>query len=137
MKIGEGWKITIGVIFGVIAIYIGTVFYLVKKMEYEIKATKEILLRLDHPCPQGTKDVVLGGGKTGAVRYCEKDGAKHGKFVRWDRQKPVLEGYFNEGRKHGIWKTFHRDGRIYRVTEYKNGIEISDKIIDPRPSTEE
>jgi antitoxin component YwqK of YwqJK toxin-antitoxin module len=134
MTIIKGLKITIGVILGAIAIYIGTITYLVQKMKYERRATKEMLVRLDHQCPEGTKDITQEGGKTGAVRYCEKNGVKHGKIVVWTNQRPAWEGYYNEGKQHGSWKYFHEDGRVYRVVEYKNGVEVADKIIDPRES---
>lgn len=95
-----------------------------------LSATRSAIEKTAFSCPPGYEEVIERWGLSGYSRYCQKDGLQHGKWIAFEDERLVIEGGYNLGNKNGRWIWYHEDGRIFRIAEYNDGSEISDKIIN-------
>ncbi len=102
----------------------------VQSAEAEInrKAPPEVKKRVRkyiHPCPAGTEQFGEGPPKGGKV-FCrqpiiggyQKMGNETSWFANGEKR---YEGEYTRDKKHGVWKTYHRNGRLKAVEEYYDG----------------
>lgn len=78
-----------------------------------------------HPCPAGTEQFGEGPPKGGKV-YCRQPVIggylKQGNETSWfPNGEKRYEGDYIRDKKHGVWKTYHRNGRLKAVEEYYDG----------------
>ena len=65
--------------------------------------------------------------------FCEiasfKDDNKiiyHGVAVYWDKKgNRILEGFFKQGKRHGVWKNYDESGKVINTTVYDNGETVN------------
>ena len=69
-----------------------------------------------------------GWGINGQERYCEP--LKNGPWEAWEGGYKAIQGGYRNGKEHGTWTWYHKDGRTYRIIEYDNGIEVSNRIVE-------
>jgi antitoxin component YwqK of YwqJK toxin-antitoxin module len=113
-----------------VALYYGLLISHAKIVQKEMTATKSVMLTEEHSCPDGAEEVIQRWSEVGYSRYCIKDGQKEGKSVAWEGQRLHIEGNYKNGKEEGLWKVYNDDGSVYRLTEYRDGIEVSDKILN-------
>jgi hypothetical protein len=113
-----------------ILLYCAAMMWLNRWTYTDLAETKKAMLAVEHICPQGSQETVARWSELGYCRYCvDNDGRKTGRFVAWENQRLIIEGYYRDGRKDGRWTVYNDDGTIYRLSEYDHGTEISDQII--------
>lgn len=95
-----------------------------------LKATKTAIKKEVFYCPEGCKEVIERWSLAGYSRYCIKNGYRHGKWIAFENKRLAIKGNYSEGKKDGQWIWYHNDGRVFRIIEYKDGIEMSDIVID-------
>jgi hypothetical protein len=81
-------------------------------------------------CPQGTEITYRGWGKNGRMRYCEA--SKNGPWEAWESGYRHILGNYKNGKKHGVWTWYHKDGRVYRIINYDSGTEVTDIIVEEK-----
>jgi hypothetical protein len=96
----------------------------------DMAETKKAMLQEEHKCSDDSVEVIEPWGPYGYSRYCRKSGLKHGRWVAWEKKRLCIEGYYFSDKQHGVWTWYHKDGRIYRIVEYKHGVEVSNKVIN-------
>jgi hypothetical protein len=88
------------------------------------KETKRVKKYI-HPCPAGTEQFGEGPPKGGKV-FCRqpiiggyrKQGNESSWFPNGEKR---YEGEYVRDQKHGVWKTYHRNGNVKAVEEYYGG----------------
>jgi hypothetical protein len=76
-------------------------------------------------CPQST--VVQGNAPPdGAAQWCERPGGvKHGPFKEWSTDgRLVAEGTYAEGKRDGLWRTYHDNGLPHAHGRYAMGDKV-------------
>ena len=62
----------------------------------------------------------------GSIMQCNKE---NGPFLSyWDNEEKQLEGYYINGEKDGVWKTYYECGNIMQIQSFKNGVPGTEKI---------
>jgi len=74
-------------------------------------------------CPPGLEEKTERWSKLGYSRSCVKP--KHGKWEAWSEGYKHIDGFYLNGKKHGIWVFYKPDGSVSKEIEYKNGKEVS------------
>jgi hypothetical protein len=119
-----------------IAIYFGLVFGIAHSKHKQREATKIEMLKVEHPCPNGCKEIIEPWGGvdiSGLMRFCAKNvessrrNVKHGKWVVWVNTKVRIDGFYNEGKKDGRLTYYNNDGSTLSIVEYRNGVKVSEK----------
>jgi hypothetical protein len=72
-------------------------------------------------CGGGSVPVVEKWGKTGHARGCSKGPNREGRWVFWEAGYTNLEGFYEDGRKHGSWTVYNGDGTVFAVILFDNG----------------
>ena len=91
-----------------------------------LSKTHTFVKEVPFSCPSGSEDTIERWGLYGYSRYCLKGGKKHGKWMAFEDSTLVIEGEYIQGIKEGNWKWYNSDGTIFRIVEYKNGLETMD-----------
>ncbi len=59
------------------------------------------------------------------MRYCiSKNRKKYGRWEVWEYQRLKIEGNYLEGKKHGKWIWWDKNGTSYKTIEYEDGVEV-------------
>jgi len=95
-----------------------------------LNATKEAIKKVPFSCSADCEEVIERWSLLGYSRYCKKDGLRHGKWIAFENGRLVIEGSYKLGKEDGRWIWYHSDGRVFRIVEYDEGSEISNKIIN-------
>ncbi len=95
-----------------------------------LSATKAAIRKAPFSCLTGCEEVIERWSLLGYSRYCKKYGLRHGKWIAFENERLVIEGSYKLGKEDGRWIWYHSDGRVFRIVEYDEGSEISDKIIN-------
>mgnify|MGYP005839085051 CR=1 FL=1 len=74
-------------------------------------------------CPDGTREMGAGPPK-GRERWCERDGRKHGGYAAWHRDGPVsVTGTYSDGERIGVWTRWFASGGKQAQAEFVDGRE--------------
>ena len=84
---------------------------------YEAMKSSEFL------CPEGMEEKLELWGQGGNSRSCVSP--KHGKWEAWSEGYKNIDGYYENGKKHGVWLFYNPDGTVKLEIEYDRGIEVS------------
>lgn len=95
-----------------------------------LNATKVAIQKVPFTCMDGCEEVIERWSLLGYSRYCQKDGMRHGKWIAFENERLVIEGSYKLGKEDGQWVWYHSDGRVFRIVEYNEGVEVSDRIIN-------
>lgn len=106
-----------------------------RNVHRQLKATHEAMSASSFSCDQEATEKTQRWSKLGWARYCERDGQKDGLWQAWEAQHLSIEGRYRDGQQHGRWVWFRPDGTLQRVIEYRNGEEVSDRIVSDEPGT--
>ncbi len=103
------------------------------------KETKKLRRRMEREylskCPAGTEptgQLPPDGNKF----YCQvptrkKGMVRHGEYNHWySNGEKRLQGEYYMGKKHGIWKTYRRDGSVKSEVIYYDGNKQEKKVFD-------
>jgi len=74
-------------------------------------------------CPEGTEEKLEFWGQGGNSRSCVNP--KHGKWEACNNGYKNIDGYYEDGKKHGIWYFYNPDGTVKFKIEYDMGVEVS------------
>ncbi len=77
-------------------------------------------------CPDGSIAQIErwgGVGENGWSYSCKK---RHGKFTVWLGESKVIEGFFVEGKEHGTWTYWDKNGNKTKAIEYNQGKVLSE-----------
>ena len=85
--------------------------------------TWEVMKKGGFDCPDGMEEKTERWSKLGYSRSCVRP--KHGKWEAWSDGYKNIDGFYNHGKKHGIWVFYKSDGSISKKVEYRNDKEIS------------
>lgn len=72
-------------------------------------------------CPPGTKLTYRGWSENGTQRYCEA--LKNGPWEAWMSGYKWVQGTYKNGKEHGEWLWFNKDGSVSKRIIYVNGVE--------------
>lgn len=89
-----------------------------------MKATFKLITQEEFHCPVGTTDAIERWGKAGYMRFCQKGDLKHGPWMGWENQYKNIQGEYREGKEHGLWVVWSKDGSQFKTIEYRDGAEI-------------
>ncbi len=87
------------------------------------KETWELMQANPFSCPPGTEVTYRSWAENGRMRYCEK--LKDGPWEAWMSGYKWVEGSYANGKKHGKWISFNKDGSIRETTFYEEGEVVS------------
>lgn len=74
-------------------------------------------------CPDGTREMGADPPKA-HERWCERDGRKHGGYVAWHRDGPVsVTGAYSNGERVGVWTRWFASGGKQAQAEFVDGRE--------------
>ncbi len=99
----------------------------------EAKAPAPVPRTVVLPCPDGTLAGSLSAPKPGAcpavdrgadrMRWCHNPaGQRHGPYVSFRCGSVLERGSYIDGRKHGVWRRFHANGRTMSSYRYNHGV---------------
>ncbi|HEY7533368.1 MAG TPA: hypothetical protein VH681_11385 [Nitrospiraceae bacterium] len=63
------------------------------------------------------------------MRFCRKGKVNEGPWTAWEDKYKNIDGEYKNGREHGIWVWWNKDGTKYRAFEYREGIEIRNEVL--------
>ncbi len=89
------------------------------------KETWEAMQNSPFSCPPGTEVTYRNWAENGRQRYCEK--VKEGPWEAWMSGYKWVQGNYKDGKEHGEWVRFNKDGTVRETTTYENGVEIGSK----------
>jgi hypothetical protein len=78
-------------------------------------------------CPAGTDVTTRGWSEAGYLRYCEPK--KNGPWEAWSSGYRQVQGEYRNGKEHGTWRWFNRDGSIQSTIVYDNGSKVSEQRV--------
>lgn len=76
-------------------------------------------------CSPGTEVTTRGWSEAGYLRYCEPK--KNGPWEAWSNGYRQVQGEYRDGKEHGTWRWFNRDGSIQSTVVYNNGSKVSEQ----------
>jgi len=64
-----------------------------------------------------------GAVKNDTINFIDKNNKKQGLWIRYstDKKRVIEKGYYLNGHKNGLWKTYYSSGRIKHEITYKEG----------------
>lgn len=74
-------------------------------------------------CSPETEATTRGCSEAGYLRYCEPK--KNGPWEAWANGYRQVQGEYRDGKEHGTWRWFNRDGSIQTTVVYDNGKKLS------------
>ncbi|QKK11180.1 MAG: hypothetical protein HND59_05765 [Pseudomonadota bacterium] len=72
-------------------------------------------------CPEGTEVTYRGWSENGRMRYCEP--SKNGAWEAWMSGYKWVQGTYINGKEHGEWLWFNKDGSVSKRIIYVYGVE--------------
>ena len=105
-----------------IAAYVALTMAASSAIRQEIDKIHAALTRTELRCPSGSRVRVERWSKVGWIRFCARDGEKHGAWQAWERQRIVISGGFSRGKRHGPWEYYNEDGSTQSILEYSSGL---------------
>jgi hypothetical protein len=123
-------KYIVYVIGGISTAYVFFMLFISSQFKTSSKVNWDSMEKSAFICPEGTEVSYRGWGNNGQMRYCEA--AKDGPWETWESGYRHILGNYKKGKMHGIWTWYHKDGSIYRIIEYNNGVELSDRIVEEK-----
>jgi antitoxin component YwqK of YwqJK toxin-antitoxin module len=106
-------------------------------MKTDMNKTLTLLQQNPLLCPEGSEATIERWSELGYSRYCLSDGKKHGHWEAWESQYKNIDGSYKDGIQDGKWIVYNKDGSIYRIINYKEGLELSDKILSTQENKTE
>ncbi len=102
----------------------GEAVRLVNAYEIDRQLERDTLLGELLGCPAGT-----GFVRDSEAAYCAAGGLKHGPYIKGELGDTLLgprlvEGWYQSGKMHGMWKQFDADGRLLSTTEWQHGERV-------------
>jgi antitoxin component YwqK of YwqJK toxin-antitoxin module len=98
-------------------------------MKTDMNKTLTLLQQNPRLCQEGSEATIERWGELGYSRYCLSNGKKYGHWEAWESQYKNIDGSYKNGIEDGKWIWYNKDGCIYRVINYKEGLKLSDKIL--------
>lgn len=92
------------------------------------RITKELISKIDFACPTGAVDKIEQWGISGYTRYCADNAILNGMWTAWENQIVAVKGTYENGKRDGEWVWYNRHGEIYKISEFKNGKQMSETI---------
>ena len=112
----------------VIGYFVG-VSYISHLMSSSSQETWEAMQSTDFECPAGTEARTDGWGKLGYSRTCVN--LTNGKWEAWEDGYKNIDGYYEQGKKHGVWIFYQTDSSMSKKIQYSHGVELGvDEITD-------
>ncbi len=118
--------LTILILFALAA---STMILLRRALVNDMELTYRLITKTQFQCPDGMTESIERCGKAGYMRFCKKGEVSHGPWTAWESQYKNIEGEYKNGKQHGLWTVWNRDGSKYRIMEYREGTEIRNEII--------
>jgi len=81
--------------------------------------TKKAMNESSFSCPAGTEVKIERWEKIGFSRTCVN--MNHSKWEAWKDGYRKISGYYEKGKKHGLWEYYSSDGLISNKLNYING----------------
>ena len=119
-------RIILGLLVLTVVGYFGFMSYISSKVSETRKKTWDAMSKNEFVCPDGTELRKDGWSKLGYSRTCVS--LKHGKWEAWDNGYKNIDGYYNDGKKHGEWIWYRADGSVSTRITYMNGKEIVKEV---------
>ena len=112
-----------------VGVGVSTMFLLRRVLVDDMEATYRLVTRIQFQCPDGTTEAIERWGKTGYMRFCKKGEVNDGPWTAWEAQYRNIDGQYQNGKKHGIWTWWNKDGSKYRIIEYREGTETRNELL--------
>ena len=103
--------------------YFSLMSYLSSQMSESSIDTWKAMKSGNFDCPEGMEEKTERWSKLGYSRSCVKP--KHGKWEAWSEGYKHIDGFYNHGKKEGVWVFYNSDGSISKKVEYKEDREVS------------
>jgi len=84
---------------------------------------RKAILEFDFACDEGSTEKLERWGRQGYSRGCYRDGVAQGKTIYWEEGYLNLEGFFSQGKKHGLWTVYNTDGSVFVTITFDEGVK--------------
>jgi hypothetical protein len=108
-----------------VALYIGIMYLVSWQYSRSHSETWAAMERSTLECSPGTEVTTRGWSEAGYLRYCEPK--KNGPWEAWSNGYRQVQGEYRDGKEHGTWRWFNRDGSIQSTVVYDNGSKVSEQ----------
>jgi hypothetical protein len=78
-------------------------------------------MEIELACDKNSEEISEKWGKTGQARGCFDGPTRQGMWAFRDEGYLNLEGFYENGRKHGTWTVFNQDGTVFARIYFDNG----------------
>jgi len=116
-------KIFLSIVALIVIGYFIFMSYISTQMSASSMETWEAMKKSTFECADGLKEKKEGWSKLGYSRSCVKP--KHGKWEAWSEGYKHIDGYYFNGKEHGVWFFYNPDGSISQKIEYNLGKEVN------------
>ena len=106
--------------------YFAFMSYVSSQMRASSDKTWEAMKAAEFECPVGKEVKTEGWSKLGVSRTCASP--RHGKWEAWSDGYKNIDGFYEHGKKHGLWVFYNPDGSVSKQIEYKQDAEV---LINP------
>ncbi len=103
--------------------YFAFMSYVSSEMRASSNKTWDAMKASRFECPDGMVVRTEGWSKLGVSRTCSNP--RHGKWEAWSDGYKNIAGFYEYGKKHGVWIFYNRDGSISKKIEYKQDVEVA------------
>jgi hypothetical protein len=107
----------------VVSTYCGISWLFAWQISASSQATWAAMNAAPFECPPGMEPRTEGWGEAGYSRVCSS--LKEGKWEAWENGRRQLTGSYHNGKPSGVWTSYNQDGSPFKVTEYRDGVEVS------------
>lgn len=103
--------------------YFAFMSYVSSQMRDSSNETWEAMKASKFECPPGMEVRTEGWSKLGVSRTCSSP--RHGKWEAWSDGYKNVDGFYEHGKKHGVWVFYNPDGSVSKKIEYEQDFEVA------------